>query len=312
MRARVAGGALILGYHRVGSGAHDEYEVCVTPEHFEAQMDVLRRYARPIHLSRLVQCLKDGSVPPGSVAVTFDDGYADNLFAAKPILEKFDIPATVFVCTGYAGKEFWWDGLDRMVMASTAESGSRQLDLEKSHSKWKSPDQALGRNLEARRSLRQDLYNFLLALDQDEQSEALETIRRWSGVSSGDTAVRAMTADELLQLVSGGLIQLGAHTRHHPVLPALSLDRQREEIAGSKRDLEELLGERVEGFAYPNGRAAETTKQIVRDEGFVFACTSLEDVARTTSDLHALTRFWQKDVDGDSFARRLRLWMRRG
>src|SRR5262245_41049481 len=123
VQARILGGALILGYHRVADVTRDEYEVCVTPKHFAEQMEVLRKVSQPIGLSELVQCLKASSVPPKAVAVTFDDGYADNLYEARPILERYLIPATVFVCTGYAGKEFWWDELDRLVMSSRAKLG---------------------------------------------------------------------------------------------------------------------------------------------------------------------------------------------
>ena len=123
-------------------------------------------------------------------------------------------------------------------MSSTADLCSLQLDFETSQFRWHGREPNLEVNLEVRRKFRRDLYNFLLALDIDEQSQALDTIRKWSSVTSIDTAVRAMTADELLKLVGGGLVQLGAHTRHHPLLPRLSLDRQREEISASKQDLE--------------------------------------------------------------------------
>ena len=71
-----------------------------------------------------------------------------------------------------------------------------------------------------------------------------------------------------------------------------------------------MLGKRVDGFAYPNGMATNDAKRIVREAGFAFACTSLHDVVRPASDLHELTRFWQKDVDGERFLQVLRLWMK--
>ena len=78
------------------------------------------------------------------------------------------------------------------------------------------------------------------------------------------------------------------------------------------RSLEEWLGRRVDGFAYPNGSATDDAKRITREAGFKFACTSLHDVIRRGSDLHELTRFWQKDVDGDRFIQSLRFWMQVG
>ena len=62
------------------------------------------------------------------------------------------------------------------------------------------------------------------------------------------------------ELVDGGLIELGAHTSHHPMLPQLSFERQKEEIQSSKRDLESLLGKKIAGFSYPNGRATVDAK----------------------------------------------------
>lgn len=312
LQARILGGALILGYHRIADTTHDEYEVCVTPKHFAEQMEALSKHACPIQISELVQCLKAGSVPPKSVAVTFDDGYADNFYEAKPVLEKYAIPATVFVCTGYAGKEFWWDELERLIILSQAELSALRLEVGEDQFVWDQPGVSPEAGFASRRKYLQALYNFLLALDVEDQDWAMNKIRSWANVSFDETTTRAMAHEELLQLVDGGLIEIGAHTRHHPMLPRLSLERQRDEIVSSKQDLENLLGRRVNGFAYPNGRATDDAKRIVHEAGFAFACTSLHDVVRPAHDLHSLTRFWQKDVDGDKFLLGLHLWMKGG
>lgn len=315
LRARILGGALILGYHRIASTSGDVYEVCVSPEHFDEHLDILRKYTQPISLSRLVQNLKEGSLPPKSVAITFDDGYADNLYFAKPLLEKYEIPATVFVCTGYAGREFWWDELERLVMSSRADLHTFHLEMGKSRFQWNQPavsrDAKSPGDVSLRRQFRHELYLYLLDLDIDDQNKALEMIRNWSGVSSdGTSPLRALDHAELLRLGQGGLVELGAHTRNHLMLPRLPLGRQRDEIVSGKQDLETLLGQPVDGFAYPNGRSTEDAKRFVREAGFAYACTSLHDVVGTGSDLHELTRFWQGDVGGDKFMRNLKLWMR--
>jgi peptidoglycan/xylan/chitin deacetylase (PgdA/CDA1 family) len=308
IQARLLGGAVILGYHRVADVTSDEYEVCVTPKHFAEHMQALNQFAHPLSLARLVKCLKEGSLPPRAVVVTFDDGYADTLNEAQPILERHAIPATVFVCTGYAGREFWWDELERLVMSSQTQLGALQLEVGKKQFVWNRVETA---HLKARRDFRLALYNFLLHLTVEEQHQAMDAIRSWSGQPAKATA-RALTHEELWQLADHGLIEIGAHTRHHPMLDRLSRDQQQEEIFGSKKDLEELLGPRVVGFSYPHGRATENTKRIVRDAGFTFACTSFQDVVRSTHDLYELPRFWQKDVDGDRFLQSLRLWMTSG
>lgn len=311
VQARLLGGALILGYHRVADVKHDAYEVCVTPKYFAEHMQALRQCAHPIRLAELAQCLKQGVVPPRSVAVTFDDGYADNLYQAKPILEKHEIPATVFVCSGYKGKEFWWDELDRLVMASKADLRALRLEVGERSFELDQPQGNTEAGFDLRRKFHQALYHFLLALTVEEQHQAMDMIRIWSGVPSTESAsARSMNHAELLSLADGELVEIGAHTRFHPMLPQLSLEQQKDEIVGSKHELEEIVGKRVHGFAYPNGRDTVDAKRIVYEAGFSYACTSLHDMVRPTSDIYALNRFWQKNVDGDRFMHGLQLWLK--
>src|SRR5262249_54220566 len=110
--------ALILMYHRVTELPNDPYLLAVTPEHFAEQMEVIRRYCIPMRLKELVEALRERKVPNRAVVVTFDDGYADNLHEAKPVLEHYEVPATVFVTAGQVGnrREFWWDDLDRVLL----------------------------------------------------------------------------------------------------------------------------------------------------------------------------------------------------
>ena len=309
VQARVLGGALILGYHRISATQEDTYEVCVSPENFEEHLAVLRKYTHTIGLSKLVQHLKEGSVPQKWVAITFDDGYADNLYIAKPMLEKYEVPATVFVCTGNPGKEFWWDELERLVASSTAEFNALARQMQENGFPWTAPDA----DLLKRSQFRHSLYYFLLTLEVEEQNRAMQVIRDWSGVLPEERgARRSLEPSELLQLAGGGLVELGSHTRNHPMLPQLSLERQREEIITGKQELESILGRPVDGFSYPNGRATWDAKRIVQELGFAYACTSLHDTVRPGADLYELTRFWQKDVRGDKFMEALNLWMKLG
>ena len=311
LRAKVYSGALILGYHRISSSPLVSDEICVSPENFTEHLHELRKHTSPIHLSDLVKHLKDGTLPNQSIALTFDDGYADNLYGAKPLLEKYEIPATVFICTGYMGKEFWWDELDRLITGSQKDLYSLELQAGGKQFEWRHThvSSEAGRSI-LQREFRRALYQFLLPLDVEDQNHAMDRIRSWSEVSSpGNSTPRAMSEQELLRLVDGGLIELGAHTRHHPMLPQLSVERQKDEIQFSKKDLETLLNKKIEGFSYPNGLATADAKQLVREMDFTYACTSLPDVVRPRSDLYELTRFWQQDVDGERFVKRLSRWM---
>ena len=310
LRAQAYGGAPILGYHRISSSLEVLDEACVSPENFAEHLHEIRKRTHPIRLSKLVQHLKDGSLPARAIAVTFDDGYADNFYAAKPLLEKYEIPATIFICTGYMGKEFWWDELKRLVTDTKVDLHTLNLQVAGKQFKLQETNVSSEPGQSLRHEFRRALYRFLLCLDVEEQNHAMGLIRSWSKVSCPEVATaRAMSKEEVLRLADGGLIEIGAHTRHHPMLPQLSVERQKEEIQSSKRDLEALLDQKIVGFSYPNGRATIEAKRLVQELGFTYACTSLHDVVRPGSDLYELTRFWQPDVDGDRFVKRLNRWM---
>src|SRR5262249_8195308 len=116
--------SLILMYHRIARVERDVWSMCVTPEHFEEHLEVLSRH-RPVRLNEWKpRGWFKGSL---SCAITFDDGYADNLHAAC-LLKRFGIPATFFVTTGYigSGREFWWDELERVVYERVDSSPSEK------------------------------------------------------------------------------------------------------------------------------------------------------------------------------------------
>src|SRR5262245_25018119 len=100
LRSRFARSALVLVYHRVARANVDPWELAVTPEHFSEHLEVLRRLARPLPLQSLVEAVRGGAVPRRAVVVTLDDGYADNLRNAEPLLRRHDVPATCFLTAG--------------------------------------------------------------------------------------------------------------------------------------------------------------------------------------------------------------------
>jgi peptidoglycan/xylan/chitin deacetylase (PgdA/CDA1 family) len=108
---------IILMYHRVGDVVPDPWELCVSPANFEEHLEVLRKYS-----CVPLEQMEDGKRTDRCVALTFDDGYADNLHNAIPALERFNILATFFITTGGIGsdREFWWDELERAILTDAA------------------------------------------------------------------------------------------------------------------------------------------------------------------------------------------------
>src|ERR1051326_826188 len=109
---------IVLLYHRVNEVPSDPQLLCVSRKHFAEQLQVLKDFTRPCLLKTLQGTLEHTFVRYPSVILTFDDGYADNLHYAKPLLEQYEMPATVFVTTDLLGSQagFWKDVLNRILL----------------------------------------------------------------------------------------------------------------------------------------------------------------------------------------------------
>ena len=329
-RNRFVRGAVILLYHRVAQLPTDPQLLCVTPPHFGEHLEILRKEYHPIGLSALSRAQKAGNLPERAVIVTFDDGYYDNLAHAKPLLERYDIPATVFVTTGYVDRqrEFWSDELERLLLHPGDLPSTLDLTLNGKRHHWHLGD-AVSYSAEAYEDHRtwnvrkknpgprQAFYNVLhpliRALTDEQQQEALATLFAWAGIKPMlRPSHRTVSTDELRCMADGGLIDIGAHTITHPVLSSLSATEQDTEIRGSKARLEEILGGPITNFAYPYGLPSDyaaATIAAVKQAGFDCACSSYEDNVWRGSDRFQLPRRIAFDWDGEEFARKLRQWL---
>jgi peptidoglycan/xylan/chitin deacetylase (PgdA/CDA1 family) len=321
--------AMILVYHRVAEANVDPWALGVSPAHFAQHLQVLTAIANPISLQQLIGAKSDGELPPRPVCITFDDGYADNLHAAKPALESYRVPGTVFITPGYIGvpENLWWDELAKIVL----DPASRQRELSMSlngshyayafppadwepggpdpHARWRAWERAPG----PRQSAYLAIYRMLVKLSDSEREGALEQLRR-DGTSYTDRRQhRCLTEVELRELAQGELVEIGAHTLTHPVLASLAPEQQQHEIAGSKLRLEALTGRNISSFAYPYGKKNHYTRQTVstvQASGFACACSNFGGLVTRSSNRFTLPRFQPMDWDGDQFADAVEGWYR--
>ncbi len=277
---------MILLYHRVAEAASDPWELAVTPQHFREHIELLQTLGPIRPLSELGNGDEAGPPADVSFAVTFDDGYADNLHAAKPILEEHDAPATVFVTTEpIGGRPFWWDELADLILDSTDLPRRLELELGGAATRWEAVD-------ERRQAVYEEVWAGLQPLPEAERSGSLDSLR--SQIEAGRTvSPRSLTRDELAELARDGLVDIGAHTRTHPVLSRLGASAAEDEIRGSKSELEELLDRPVRAFSYPFGGTehyGEREVRIVREAGFGLACSAMTDVITRATDRLQLPR----------------------
>lgn len=256
-------------------------------------------------LQELYRRLTEGRVPRQGVVITFDDGYVDNLWNAKPLLERYDIPATVFVVSGKVGdtKKFWWHRLEHLLMSQGALLPELTLSIGGQVYTWPTATP------KERREAHDAVHRLLRSLPVETRERILSQIHRWAGCPEDERKVpRPLNPEEVVALADGGLIEVGAHTVTHPVLAEQPEEARRWEIEQSKRDLEAILGHPVQSFSYPYGQDADVddvTRRMVKEAGFSLACSTVLGLVRTNTDPYWLPRFTVWDWNGDQFAKLL-------
>jgi peptidoglycan/xylan/chitin deacetylase (PgdA/CDA1 family) len=308
---------LILMYHRIADEPIDYWGLAVSPARFEEHLHVLRRTRQPLPLAEFVRQLTAGTLPSDAVAVTFDDGYVDNLVAGLPRLEAAEVPATVFLATGFVDhpEPFWWDELAGFILLASGpksfevviQGQTRRFDLD-AHSPAAGAGAATpAAALKSRHAPLEAIYQPLRGLDEEERSAIIVELRSIFAERDGRASLgRAMTSDEVRKLVASGLVTIGAHTVTHPILPALEPAARRNEVTISKLACEALVGAPVTSFAYPFGEFSAAACETVQSAGFAFACSTGRAPTVAASDLFALRRIYIPNLDGDAFEHRIR------
>jgi peptidoglycan/xylan/chitin deacetylase (PgdA/CDA1 family) len=294
--------ALVLLYHRVRDSDRDPHALVVRPDRFAEHMEYLRRNLDVVPLTEIRTPARHRRV-----AITFDDGYADNAEVAGAILASCDLPATLFVATGGldAGTEFWWDRLEHLAFEQTA-ADFLQLDIGERHVRIDVRTPA-----GQARAIRA-LNRRLRALPPGVIEEALGAIESQTGhkaVSCG--AHRRLSTDELRDIATRGPFEIGGHTRNHPRLAALAPDEQQREIEENRETLERVLGRMVPTFAYPFGSPGTfdaTTVKLVRKAGYELACANVPGRVSRWTDRYRLPRHLVGDWSREELGRRLDAW----
>ena len=324
---------IILMYHRVNDVGSDPWSLCVTPQHFAEHLDVLQKNVYPLRLQQLNKWMQTRGAPYQSVVITFDDGYVDNLHYAKPLLERYEIPATIFLATGYIRdkREFWWDKLERLLLQPGTLPETLRLsvngivhewelgevthyseDAYQRHRHWRAWEEAPS----PRHSLYFSLWKLMHPLLESDRKILLDELLEWADIEPVSRAShRVVSSLEVLDLAQGDLIDIGSHTVTHASLAKLPADLQRDEIRHSKSYLEEILNRPVTSFAYPYGSKQDYTAEtisIVRDVGFACACSTNAGIVGRQSDYFQLPRMHVQDWDGDEFSRQLSKWLDSG
>lgn len=289
----------ILIFHRVLPAFDPMRPDEPTVDRFDWQMRLLRKHFNPLALKVAVSRMAEGTLPERSVCVTFDDGYADNLLCARPVLERYGIPASIFISTGFLdGGRMWNDSVREALRIATGDVlDLRDLGLE-----------AYPLGSEAKRlASAEAVIRAIKHRDPAERAALVAAVEQRVGALPDDLM---LTTTQLREL-SGELVTIGAHTVTHPILSSVDLETARSEIRQSRQFLENTLQKPVAQFAYPNGAPgvdyAAQHRELVAEEGFEIALSTHWGAATCESDTLQLPRFTPWDAQEAKFALRLLL-----
>jgi peptidoglycan/xylan/chitin deacetylase (PgdA/CDA1 family) len=293
-----AGRLTILMYHRV-LPAPDSLTGEVHAEHFALQMRALREYFTVLPLFEAVDRLATRALPSRAVAVTFDDGYADNALVALPILKAHGLHATFFIADGYlnGGRMF-----NDTVIEAVRRMGGPVLEL-----KFPGLPPALRvGSIEEKRATLAQLLGFVKYLEPEQRVIAVEHLAQ---LASGPLPRDLMMTEEQVRDLARAGMDIGGHTVNHPILCRIDAATARSEIDANRRTLSAITGREPSLFAYPNGVPGKDYSyihtQLVREAGYKAALTTSWGAAESGCDLYQLPRFTPWDREPKRFALRL-------
>jgi peptidoglycan/xylan/chitin deacetylase (PgdA/CDA1 family) len=232
-------------------------------ETLERRCAHLRRFYHPLSLSEATKAWRAGDpLPPNALAVTVDDGYRDFYEIAYPVFAACGMPATVYLVTDFMDARLWlWT--DRLRYAvERAALPTLEANLPSGEQVKLELATAPGRERAAAA-----LGEAAKRLPDGDRRRFLKEITRLLGASLPDQPppqYAPLTWESVREMAANG-IEFGAHTRTHPILSRLESEAALDdEIAGSKRRIEEEVGRPVLHFCYPNGRPEDVGDRAVK------------------------------------------------
>jgi peptidoglycan/xylan/chitin deacetylase (PgdA/CDA1 family) len=311
-------------YHRIGTTKSDIWQLSVEAKNFEAHLHHLKKNESVISLPTLVQQVREKKIKKRAIAITFDDGYVDNFTLAKPLLEKYGLPATFFITSKNINKpeEFWWDKLEHILLHSPElprifrlEGGNSDIVFDLQDEAFLSEDmrdihrkyQAFGKGTR-RAELYCKIWEKLSPLTAVRQELIMEEISQWAGKTENREAYQCMTEENIETLANAKLFQTGVHTVSHPALSYHSKDIQLAEIENNKKFVESVTHREANCIAYPSGKYNSDTLEIVRNLKFEGGVTTNEKTISHKSDFYRLGRFQVNDWDLPTFEKKLAKW----
>ena len=282
------GMATVFMYHRVLLSPVEE-PVFVQPgmyvlaETFRSHIRFLKSHFHVLQLSELVDRFDAGKNVDNCCAITFDDGWLDNYVNAFPVLSEYEVPATIFLATGFVGTDhlFWPEEFTFYL---------KQAEVRSALGQWQNFDKLSKRTAGncGGTAWLDDAIMELKTWPVHEREDALSRLRSFDRADQPQRLL--MNWDEAREMQASGLVSFGAHTANHVILDQVTAPHAEEEIVQSQKDIEQNLGISPEFFAYPNGNFTPGVKAILKRHGYRGAVTTRKGWVEKNFDPFEISR----------------------
>ncbi|MEL6870152.1 MAG: polysaccharide deacetylase family protein [Pseudomonadota bacterium] len=307
---------VILMYHRVLPPDDVRYEdeqpgMIVHPDTFAMHLDVLQQHFEIVALGDWVQRANANEpLPRRAAAITFDDGWRDNLEFAAPALAERQLPATIFLVSEMMDEtgNYWPEQLAAAIRLAQGNAALWQTDafswLAKLHPAVVNAPDAESRDaaIVAAKGAHDDAT--LRARSGDMLAALGDPLR--------DQPRSILTWDEARAMQADGLIEFGSHTLDHTRLTAsLPADERRRQLTDSATAISAELGNPTRLFCYPNGDTCDGAIKEAK-QTYAAAVTTANGWNTPHTDRHQLHRIGIHEGNSatpTSFRARLSGWL---
>lgn len=297
----------VLMYHRIINPETESYPLeagmYVRPATFRMHLEYLKKSCNVVLLDDLIASIKaNTAIAPGTVALTFDDGWKDNYTNAFPLLKEFGLPATVFVATSFVGttRLFWSDEVCRAMGVAWRRDSTRdqvfnlfrsELGLEISSDLFTALDSAIDR----------------LKVEKHENREGTVAVLRKLVSQTFAEEHRFLSGSEIQEMHRSG-IAFGSHSHSHRNLTELSPLELERDLLESKDKFATMEIPCSTCFCYPGGYRNEIVMRAVSGAGFQSVLTTGRAIENTKRLLHVRRHAIHEDVSSTKALFAARLW----
>ena len=280
LRRRIA----VLLYHRVNDEG-DPFWPATRTEAFARHLAYAKKRHSLVSLEQVWNHMANGAaLPPNSMAITFDDGYADNYLHAYPVLKGHGAPATIFLVTACVGTgRFPWMQTVHYILGRT--------EAERLPPFPGAPGGFPLGNAEEKHRACKAIKTYLKTLGEDRRQQVMEALGRQLGTpTAGLRLPGLMLSREQVKEMARNGVSFGAHSTIHTSLTRMSPRRAREAIHASVEAVAGNTGQRFVPFSYPDGDFNDAVQRRTAAAKCPCACSAIPGLNHRGGDRFALRR----------------------